>query len=174
MELRDDLRRHVCGVRADQGPLQTEVVRAGAVAQCDRQRAGHSARRDLAPATVGRAARTRPTRIRCPGGVLDAILLRHVDQEQSRDEIVRAGFAPEVVDRVLRLVRIAGEMGKQQQAAQTENYRAARVPGVEQYRSRPAGAEVARTTAAEPTRAVVRLPNPSPGKGRSRGSGAPS
>ena len=42
-----------------------------------------------------------------PYDVLDAILLRHVDQEQSRDEIVAAGFSAEVVDRVLRLVRIA-------------------------------------------------------------------
>jgi NAD+ synthase (glutamine-hydrolysing) len=37
--------------------------------------------------------------------VLDAILYRHIDQEQSRDDIVRAGFSAEVVDRVLRLVR---------------------------------------------------------------------
>jgi NAD+ synthetase len=40
-----------------------------------------------------------------PYDVLDAILLRHVDQEQSRAEIVQAGFAPTVVDQVLRLVR---------------------------------------------------------------------
>jgi NAD+ synthetase len=40
-----------------------------------------------------------------PYDVLDAILLRHVDQEQSRDEIVAAGFDAAVVDRVLRLVR---------------------------------------------------------------------
>jgi len=39
--------------------------------------------------------------------VLDAILLRYVDQEQSRDEIVAAGFDAAVVDRVLRLVRIS-------------------------------------------------------------------
>jgi len=39
--------------------------------------------------------------------VLDGILYRYVDQEQSRDEIVAAGYAPEVVDRVLRLVRIS-------------------------------------------------------------------
>lgn len=39
--------------------------------------------------------------------VLDAILLRYVDQEQSRDEIVRAGFDAATVDRVLRLVRIS-------------------------------------------------------------------
>jgi len=38
--------------------------------------------------------------------VLDAILYRYVDQEQSRDDIVRAGFAEAVVDHVLRLVRI--------------------------------------------------------------------
>jgi NAD+ synthase (glutamine-hydrolysing) len=38
-------------------------------------------------------------------GVLDAILLRHVDQEQSRAEIVAAGFDEATVDRVLRLVR---------------------------------------------------------------------
>jgi NAD+ synthase (glutamine-hydrolysing) len=37
--------------------------------------------------------------------VLDAILLRHVDQEQSRAEIVAAGFDEATVDRVLRLVR---------------------------------------------------------------------
>ena len=42
-----------------------------------------------------------------PYDVLDAILLRHVDQEQSRDEIVRAGFDAATVDRVLKLVRIA-------------------------------------------------------------------
>ena len=40
-----------------------------------------------------------------PYDVLDAILLRHVDQEQSRDEIVAAGFDGETVDKVLRLVR---------------------------------------------------------------------
>jgi NAD+ synthetase len=42
-----------------------------------------------------------------PYDVLDAILLRHVDQEQSRDDIVRAGFDAAIVDRVLRLVRIS-------------------------------------------------------------------
>lgn len=42
-----------------------------------------------------------------PYDVLDAILLRHVDQEQSRDEIVAAGFDPATVERVLRLVRIS-------------------------------------------------------------------
>ena len=40
-----------------------------------------------------------------PYDVLDAILLRHVDQEQSRQDIVGAGYSAEVVDRVLRLVR---------------------------------------------------------------------
>jgi NAD+ synthetase len=42
-----------------------------------------------------------------PYDVLDAILLRHVDQEQSRDEIVAAGFDPATVDNVLRLVRVS-------------------------------------------------------------------
>jgi NAD+ synthase (glutamine-hydrolysing) len=42
-----------------------------------------------------------------PYDVLDAILLRHVDQEQSRGEIVSAGFDPATVDKVLRLVRIS-------------------------------------------------------------------
>ena len=42
-----------------------------------------------------------------PYDVLDAILLRHVDQEQSRAEIVAAGFDAAVVERVLRLVRIS-------------------------------------------------------------------
>ena len=40
-----------------------------------------------------------------PYDVLDAILRRYVDLEQSRDEIVGAGFDAGVVDRVLRLVR---------------------------------------------------------------------
>ena len=39
--------------------------------------------------------------------VLDGILYRFVDQEQSREEIIAAGYATEVVDRVLRLVRIS-------------------------------------------------------------------
>jgi NAD+ synthase/NAD+ synthase (glutamine-hydrolysing) len=50
-----------------------------------------------------------------PYDVLDAILLRHIDQEQSRDEIVRAGFDAKVVDFVLRLVRI-GEWKRHQAA----------------------------------------------------------
>jgi NAD+ synthase (glutamine-hydrolysing) len=40
-----------------------------------------------------------------PYDVLDAILVRHVDQEQSRAEIVAAGFDAAVVDKVLKLVR---------------------------------------------------------------------
>jgi len=42
-----------------------------------------------------------------PYDVLDAILLRHVDMEQSRDDIVAAGFGADIVDKVLRLVRIS-------------------------------------------------------------------
>lgn len=42
-----------------------------------------------------------------PYDVLDAILLRYVDQEQSRGEIVAAGFDADTVDKVLRLVRIS-------------------------------------------------------------------
>ncbi|ASR43615.1 NAD+ synthase [Xanthomonas citri pv. mangiferaeindicae] len=40
-----------------------------------------------------------------PYDVLDAILRRFVDQEESRDEIVAAGFDAPTVDRMLRLVR---------------------------------------------------------------------
>ena len=40
-----------------------------------------------------------------PYDVLDAILRRFVDQEDSRDEIVAAGFDSATVDRMLRLVR---------------------------------------------------------------------
>ncbi|MEO7325773.1 MAG: NAD+ synthase [Dokdonella sp.] len=47
--------------------------------------------------------------------VLDAILLRHVEGEQSREEILRAGFDAATVDRVLHLVRISE--WKRQQAA---------------------------------------------------------
>ncbi|PSD46158.1 NAD+ synthase [Stenotrophomonas maltophilia] len=39
--------------------------------------------------------------------VLDGILYRYIDQEQSRTEIVAAGYDATVVDRVLRLVRIS-------------------------------------------------------------------
>ena len=39
--------------------------------------------------------------------VLDAVLFRYIDQEQSRDEIVTAGFAPETVELLLGLVRIS-------------------------------------------------------------------
>lgn len=39
--------------------------------------------------------------------VLDGILYRFIDQEQSREDIVAAGYAPDVVDRVLKLVRIS-------------------------------------------------------------------
>ncbi len=42
-----------------------------------------------------------------PYDVLDAILLRHIDQEQSHAEIVAAGFNAEVVTRMLRLVQIS-------------------------------------------------------------------
>ncbi|GAB6197410.1 NAD+ synthase [Lysobacter xanthus] len=42
-----------------------------------------------------------------PYDVLDGILQRHVDGEQSRDEIVAAAFDAATVDRVLRLVRIS-------------------------------------------------------------------
>ncbi|TZF90865.1 NAD+ synthase [Cognatilysobacter lacus] len=42
-----------------------------------------------------------------PYDVLDGILRRHVDAEQSRDEIVAAGFDATTVERVLRLVRIS-------------------------------------------------------------------
>ncbi|HZH43455.1 MAG TPA: NAD+ synthase [Lysobacter sp.] len=42
-----------------------------------------------------------------PYDVLDAILYRHVDQEQSAAEIVAAGFDAATVERVLRLVRIS-------------------------------------------------------------------
>ncbi len=41
-----------------------------------------------------------------PYDVLDAILFRYVDQEQSREDIVRAGYSADTIDQVLRLVRI--------------------------------------------------------------------
>ena len=47
--------------------------------------------------------------------VLDGILYRYLDQEQSRADIVGAGYAAEVVDRVLRLVR-NGEWKRHQAA----------------------------------------------------------
>ncbi len=50
-----------------------------------------------------------------PYDVLDAILQRHIDQEQSRADIVAAGFDAATVDRVLRLVR-TGEWKRHQAA----------------------------------------------------------
>lgn len=50
-----------------------------------------------------------------PYDVLDALLFRHIDQEQSHDEMVAAGFDREMVGRILRLVRLAE--WKRQQAA---------------------------------------------------------
>jgi len=50
-----------------------------------------------------------------PYDVLDAILTRYVDLEQSRAEIIAAGFDAEVVNRMLRLVRMSE--WKRQQAA---------------------------------------------------------
>ncbi|KRG60745.1 NAD synthetase [Stenotrophomonas koreensis] len=47
--------------------------------------------------------------------VLDGILYRHIDNEQSREEIIAAGYAEAMVDRVLNLVRISE--WKRQQAA---------------------------------------------------------
>ena len=50
-----------------------------------------------------------------PYEVLDGILERHVDEEQSRADILAAGFDAATVDRVIRLVRISE--WKRQQAA---------------------------------------------------------
>ena len=50
-----------------------------------------------------------------PYDVLDAILYRYVDLEQSREEIVAAGFDRATVERVVRLVRI-GEWKRHQAA----------------------------------------------------------
>ncbi|MDQ3510242.1 MAG: NAD+ synthase [Pseudomonadota bacterium] len=50
-----------------------------------------------------------------PYDVLDAILFRYVDQEQSRSEIIDAGFDAATVENVLRLVRV-GEWKRHQAA----------------------------------------------------------
>jgi NAD+ synthetase len=50
-----------------------------------------------------------------PYDVLDAILRRFVDMEQSREEITAAGFDVAVVDRVVKLVRTS-EWKRQQSA----------------------------------------------------------
>ena len=42
-----------------------------------------------------------------PYDVLDAILVRHIDQEQSSEELVAAGFDRATVERIVRLVRIS-------------------------------------------------------------------
>ena len=63
----------------------------------------------------GAAARSEGPDSLPPYDVLDALLFRHIDQEQSRAEIVAAGFGEQLVDNILRLVRIAE--WKRQQAA---------------------------------------------------------
>ncbi len=50
-----------------------------------------------------------------PYEVLDAILHRYIDEEQSREDIVAAGFDANTVDQVVRLIRISE--WKRQQAA---------------------------------------------------------
>ena len=50
-----------------------------------------------------------------PYETLDAILARYVDEEQSREDIVAAGFDAETVRKVVHLVRISE--WKRQQAA---------------------------------------------------------
>ena len=60
------------------------------------------------PPALGRIAQNQKDQDSLPPyDVLDAILYRHVDLEQARDEIVSAGFDAATVDRVLRLVRIS-------------------------------------------------------------------
>jgi NAD+ synthase/NAD+ synthase (glutamine-hydrolysing) len=48
-----------------------------------------------------------------PYDVLDAILQRHIEQHQPAEAIIAAGFDPETVHRVLRLVRLAEFKRKQ-------------------------------------------------------------
>jgi len=48
-----------------------------------------------------------------PYDVLDDILQRHIEQHQPADEIIAAGFAPDTVRRVLRMVRLAEFKRKQ-------------------------------------------------------------
>jgi NAD+ synthase (glutamine-hydrolysing) len=48
-----------------------------------------------------------------PYDVLDAVLQRHVEQHETADEIIAAGFDPDTVRRVLRLVRLAEFKRKQ-------------------------------------------------------------
>jgi NAD+ synthetase len=60
-----------------------------------------------------------------PYDVLDAILMRHVDLEQSPEEIIAAGFSAETVERVVRLVRIS-EWKRHQAGARPEGVRDAR------------------------------------------------
>ena len=50
-----------------------------------------------------------------PYEILDGILHRYIDEEQSRDDIVAAGFDAGTVEQVLRLVRIS-EWKRQQSA----------------------------------------------------------
>jgi NAD+ synthetase len=50
-----------------------------------------------------------------PYEVLDGILSRYIDEEESREDVIAAGFDPATVDRVVHLVRISE--WKRQQAA---------------------------------------------------------
>src|SRR3546814_3897488 len=53
-----------------------------------------------------------------PYEVLDAILHAWVDQEQSRDDIVAAGFDRETVDRIVRLVMKIGRASRRERVCQ--------------------------------------------------------
>ncbi len=89
--------------------------------------------RPIPQAVIDRApsancARTGPTRIRCPPTACStAILYRHVDQGAvARRDRARAGFSAEVVDHVLRLVRL-NEWKATPGRAEGEKCRGARV-----------------------------------------------
>jgi hypothetical protein len=81
------------------------------VAQYRGRRTGDPAGGDQPPA-VGRLRENQLDQDSLPAyDVLDGILYRYIDQEQSRTEIVAAGYDAAVVDRVLRWCASASGSG---------------------------------------------------------------
>jgi NAD+ synthetase len=84
----------MCGGYAPLKDLYKTEVFALSVAQHRRRRTGDPAGGDRRPPSAELRENQKDQDSLPPYDVLDAILLRHVDQEQSRDEIVAAGLPP--------------------------------------------------------------------------------
>ena len=97
---------HVGGERVDVIDAGDRLASGGGLAQIEFAKLIGVARRVARPDQTDQDSLP-------PYDVLDAILQRHIEQHQSAEEIVAAGFDAKTVARVLRLVQIAEFKRKQ-------------------------------------------------------------